>query len=275
MDKRVIAGVAAVLVVGLAGGVYLWRQHAAAPVAALPPPEVATAPPAPPPAAPAEPVIRHPIEASDAGSAPAASTTLDAAALAGLLGQKAVLAFVQTDGFVQRLVGTVDNLARPHAAPRLWPVNPATGRFTVERTGDTESIAPSNARRYATFVQFVDAIDSARAVALYRRHYALFQQAYGDLGYPRGYFNDRLVEVIDHLLATPEPAGPVKVRLTEVKGPVASTQPWVHYEFADPGLEALSSGQKMLVRMGPENERRLKAKLTEVRRLVASGPAAR
>jgi hypothetical protein len=122
-------------------------------------------------------------------------------------------------------------------------------------------------------VQFVETVDSPRAVALYRRHYALFQQAYGDLGYPRAYFNDRLVEVIDHLLATPEPAGPVKVRLTEVKGPVAPAQPWVRYEFADPGLEALSSGQKMLVRMGPENARRLKAKLAELRRLVASGGA--
>ena len=274
MDKRLIAAVAALLVVGLGvGGMILWRQRAAHPSAPLPPPEVATATVPPPPIAPAQPVIRHPIDAAPAASAPPASTTLDTAALAGLLGQKAVLASLQTDGFVQRLVGTVDNLGRPHAAPRLWPVNPAPGRFTVERTGDAESIAPSNARRYTAFVQFVEGVDSPRAVALYRRHYALFQQAYGDLGYPRGYFNDRLVEVIDHLLATPEPAGPVKVRLTEVKGPVAVTQPWVHYEFADPNLEALSSGQKMMLRMGPENARRLKAKLAELRRLVASGAA--
>jgi hypothetical protein len=275
MDKRLIAAIAALLVVGLGvGGFVLWRQRAAAPSAPMaPPPEVAAAPAPPPsPAAPAESVIRHPIDTPDAASAPPASTTLDKAALVGLLGQKAVLSFLQTEGFVPRLVGTIDNLARPHAAPRLWPVNPAPGRFTVESTGDTEAIAPSNTRRYVAFVQFVEAIDSPRAVALYRRHYALFQQAYGDLGYPRAYFNDRLVEVIDHLLAAPEPAGPIKVRLVEVKGPQPLTQPWLHYEFADPGLEALSSGQKMLVRMGPENERRLKAKLAEFRRLIASGP---
>jgi hypothetical protein len=274
MDKRLIAAVAALLVVGLGvGGFVWWRYRTPAPTMALPPPEVAINVPKAAPAPPPEPVIRHPIDAAPAASSPPASTALDAAALAGLLGQKAVLAFLQTDGFVQRLVGTVDNLGRPHAAPRLWPVNPAPGRFTVERTGDAESIAPSNARRYATFVQFVENVDSPRAAALYRRHYALFQQAYGDLGYPRGYFNDRLVEVIDHLLATPEPAGPVKVRLIEVKGPVPLTQPWVHYEFVDPGLEALSSGQKMLLRMGPENARRLKAKLADLRRLVASGAA--
>jgi len=272
VDKRVVAGGVVVLVLALAaGGIYWWRQRAAVPPPVALPPPVATAPlPAPAPA-PSEPVIRHPIEAADAASAPAA--TLDRAALVELLGNKAATTFLQFDGFVPRLVATVDNLARPHAAPRLWPVHPAAGRFAVERGATSEQIAAANAARYAPFVQFVEGVDSRRAVALYRRHYALFQQAWVDLGYPRGYFNDRLVEVIDHLLATPEVAAPIAVRLTEVKGPQPLTQPWLHYEFADPQLEALSSGQKMLLRMGPDHARRLKAKLAEIRRLVASGPA--
>jgi hypothetical protein len=37
----------------------------------------------------------------------------------------------------------------------------------------------------------------------------------------------------------------------------------------------LTAGQKMLLRMGPENERRLKAKLVEIRRLLATPKAAR
>jgi hypothetical protein len=43
----------------------------------------------------------------------------------------------------------------------------------------------------------------------------------------------------------------------------------VRYEFADPELSALSSGQKALVRMGPENARRVKAKLRELRAAIA------
>jgi hypothetical protein len=125
------------------------------------------------------------------------------------------------------------------------------------------------------FVRFVEGIDTPRAVALYRQHYTRFQESYADLGYPRGYFNDRLVEVIDHLLATPELSATPRVRLTEVKGPQPMTQPWLHYEYADPALESLSSGQKILIRMGPDNARRLKAKLAEFRRLVAAGAAAR
>ena len=82
----------------------------------------------------------------------------------------------------------------------------------------------------------------------------MFQQTYSELVRPEGYFNDRLIEVIDHLLATPElPADP------------ALTQPGVTYRLADPELEALSAGRKALLRMGPDNARRAKAVLERLR----------
>ena len=102
-------------------------------------------------------------------------------------------------------------------------------------------------------------------VRLYARLYPLFQAEYVELGYPDGYFNDRLVQVLDHLLATPEPAGPLAVQLTPVEGEVPSLQPWVRYEFADPALEAASAGQKIMLRVGAVNERRLKAQLRALR----------
>jgi hypothetical protein len=61
-------------------------------------------------------------------------------------------------------------------------------------------------------------------------------------GLPDGYFNDRLVEVIDHLLATPDIAGPIKL-----------TQPSVYYQFADPSIEERSAGQKAMIRLGSKN----------------------
>jgi len=73
------------------------------------------------------------------------------------------------------------------------------------------------------------------------------------------------------LLAAPVPEEPVEVRLTEVKGPVPSTQPWVRYEFADPALESLSAGQKMMIRVGPAQQRRLQMKLRELRARIAAG----
>ena len=89
------------------------------------------------------------------------------------------------------------------------------------------------------------------------------------MGYPRGYFNDRLVEVIDRLLATPDTGQPLAVRLTDVKGPIAPERPWVRYEFADPALESLPAGSKMLLRMSHDQRQRLKGKLTAFRAAIS------
>jgi len=42
-------------------------------------------------------------------------------------------------------------------------------------------------------------------------------------------------------------------------------KPEAYYLFADKDLESLSAGQKILIRMGPENAARVKSKLTEIR----------
>jgi hypothetical protein len=284
--RRATSTLLTVLVIGLiaAGAYYGWqhRQPAAAPEIAAP------AAPAPEASAPAQPAIQYPMEALEAAAGPAlpALTASDAYvsnALAELLGRKNVQTFLHLDGFARRVVATTDNLAREHAAPALWPVAPMPGRFATllpdgrpAEAGSTDAttINPDNGQRYTAFVSFIESIDTAQAVRLYARLYPLFQQAYEELGFPGRYFNDRLVAVIDDLLATPVQAGPLGVSLVEVKGPVPSVQPWVRYEFTDPALKSLSAGQKMLLRMGPVNQQRLKAKLTEVRRLVSGGALA-
>ena len=123
------------------------------------------------------------------------------------------------------------------------------------RDGDDEFTLNSyNYDRYDVLVGLLADADLAALADVYRRFYPLFQSAYVDLGYPDGYFNDRLVEVIDHLLETPD-----------ISGPVSLTRPHVLYEFADPELESLSSGQKLLLRMGAEHRSRVKQALKEFR----------
>jgi len=82
-----------------------------------------------------------------------------------------------------------------------------------------------------------------------------------ELGFPGSRFHDRLLEAIDDMLGAPAPAGPVKL-----------VRPKVLYQFADPELENLSAGQKIIVRMGAENAAKVKAKLRELRRELAARP---
>lgn len=276
-----MAPVVIAVIVALAGaGWWYWSKQQAAvapPVAVAAPPAAGAPVDAPTPSAPTGPQnLVDGLAPPETALPPLADADARVnAALAELLGNKSVASFLQIDGFVRRFVATVDNLPRAQASARMWPVQASPQRFAVSGEGERQVIDPANASRYTPFVLFVESVDPARAAALYARLYPLFQQAYEELGYPGRYFNDRLVGVIDHLLQAPEPAEPPRVVLTEVKGesgePVVLTRPWLRYEFADPQLESLSSGQKMMVRVGLVNERRLKARLREFRAKVATG----
>jgi hypothetical protein len=253
-------GVPVVLLAAAGASVYWYwlRPQAAQPTTA---PSVAGAAPQ----RSLEPAIKHPIEAARpetnepvAATLPSSVDESDKAleeALAGLVGRGPLEQFASLSGLVRRVVATVDNLPRNKAPQRMWPLTPTTGTFVTTGGKDAVYLSADNSRRYEPALRFVESVDTGKFVALYVRLYPLFQQAYKDLGYPDKYFNDRLVEVIDHLLATPEVTGPVKL-----------AKPWVMYEFADPAFEARSAGQKTLLRMGPENAARVKAKLREIRR---------
>ena len=283
MDRFLSILIAVLLAATLGLGGYAWWQQRnpgppgtglALPQAPVPEPPASSA------ATTAEPAIQYPIDSAGAagpGALPALANS-DAyleEAIRTLMPRHEMLRFLQLDGFARRVVATVDNLARPHAAPLLWPVNPTSGRFTTTETGAASTtISAKNSPRYAPLVHLIESLDTAKTVALYVRAYPLFQQAYEELGYPRHYFNDRLVAVIDHLLATPTRPEPLAVKLTEVKGLIETTRPWVRYEFADPALESLSSGQKMLLRTGPDNQARLKIKLIEFRRQLTGAALA-
>jgi hypothetical protein len=271
----VIVGVVALALLG--GGAWLWWQSSlpAAGPPQPPPAEVATPEPAPPAVPPAsEPAIRHPLAGVDEAPVPAVPPDISSA-LADLFGRKTALSMFQPQDFPRRFVATVDNLGRSHAPAALWPVNPAAGRLVVENRDGAVAISADNGLRYTPYVLLLENVDMRQAFALYRRLYPSLQQAYEDIGYPKRYFNDRLVEVIDLLLATPAVDGPLKVHLPTINGPLQPERPWVLYEFDDPALQSLAAGQKVLLRMGPVNERRMKTRLAEIRRLLTASAAPR
>jgi hypothetical protein len=215
-------------------------------------------PPAPAPAV-TDTGVQHPIPAdaaTESTALPALNESDQVAhdSLAGLLGGKSVEQFLVPENIVRHIVVTVDNLPRKKVAVELRPIKATPGQTAVASQGDFSTLSADNYMRYAPFVHLVQSTDPKTLATVYFRLYPLFQQAYEDLGYPGKYFNDRLVEVIDHLLETPD-----------VQGPIELVQPKVFYEFKDAGLEDRSAGQKLLIRMGPANERALKAKLREFR----------
>jgi hypothetical protein len=243
----------AVAVAVVAFGAWYW--YAGRPHAPAPAPAASVAPPAP---ASTEPQIANPIPAENAGAAalPALNDSDQVAhdSLAGIFGQRPVEQFLVPQNIVRHIVVTVDNLPRRKVAVDLRPVKATPGQAVTSTQGEITTLSEGNFARYTPLARVVQATDVKALALVYTRLYPLFQQAYEDLGYPGKYFNDRLIEVIDHLLQTPE-----------VPAPIPLLQPRVMYEYADADLEARSAGQKLLIRMGPANERAVKAKLRELR----------
>jgi hypothetical protein len=209
-----------------------------------------------------EPVVQVPLEAA-APSTPLPSLNDSNAQMTeiftGLFGAERMHALFTPDELVRRFVVTVDNLPNKKLPRQQLLVNRVSGPFAVTGEGGQFTIAPDNAARYAPYVLLAGNIDAQQLVDVYVRFYPLFQAAYAELGVPNAYFNDRLVDVIDQLLESPR-----------VEEPIRLVQPKVFYVYADPKLEALSAGQKILLRMGSANAEQIKAKLREIRQALIS-----
>ncbi len=265
--KRSAAPIVALVVLAvIAGGAafYFLRSGVNAPAPA-PAPPVARTPAVEQP----EPGIRHPVEnitgVSDAAPPQPQLPPLDDSdalaknAIATILNGDTWLPLLIPDGFIRHIVATVDGLPHETIAVQVLPTRRVAGLLATTTGARGTAIAADNGARYSAYVSAVEAIDTARMAGFYVRLYPLLQQAYVELGYPKGYFNDRVIAVIDHLLAAPEPPPPLYL-----------TQTKVLYEFADPDLEGRSAGQKMMVRIGLDNERRVKAKLRDIRKALAT-----
>ncbi len=180
------------------------------------------------------------------------------AELEGTVGKGPVEAFLLPTEFLRRFVALVDSLDRHPVPLQFRPVKHVEGVPATQPQGDSFLLLDEDARRYEPWVAALQAVDSRKLAALYLRYYPLLQKAYEDLGYPGGYFNDRVVKVIDHLLAAPDIVEPIEL-----------VRPKVLYLYADPALEQRSWGQKTLIRMRPHNASVVKAKLSEIRGIIA------
>ena len=148
-----------------------------------------------------------------------------------------------SEGLIDRFVASVDALPRDTLSEKIR----AVGRLSTP-------FRPGDYSRYDALIGMAASAGMNLIVDTYRRFYPLLQEAYERLGYPNAYFNDRVVEVIDHLLTAPElDAQPELVR------------PNVLYEYADPDLERLSAGHKLMLRVGPEHAVTIKSLLRRLR----------
>lgn len=267
MEKKSLVVISALLVLGAGVTLHYWlpgnKSPAPTDTQAQPTAVIANSPTS-------KPLIQYPVPtgapSTTLGSSLAKKTlpALDDSdeslqdVLNTLFGKSKLESLIHVNGLIRRFVLNVENATGPHPAPADATLFiPAKGTFRITGQGEDQTLSPQNYKRYLPYVSLLDQINSKKLVTIYVHFYPLFQAAYHDLS-PRGYFNDRLIEVIDDLLKSPEAKAPIKLTLNNL-----------YYKFADPKLEAASTGQKILIRIGSANAKVVKAKLKDVRDLLA------
>jgi hypothetical protein len=168
--------------------------------------------------------------------------------LIGTLSSRPELArWLATDGLVQQMAVAIDLVSRGSSPSADLKVLAPASAFKVEGRGFTRTIDPASFHRYDGIAETVASIDPAAAANVYRTIRPRLSEAYTSLGRTNSEVDVAVQQALEVLINTPIPAAPI--RLNEGKGAT-----WV---FADPALESLDPAQKQLLRMGPENARKI------------------
>lgn len=179
-------------------------------------------------------------------------------ALAEIVGVDPLAEYLVKSQAISRIVVTVDSLSSRQVPAQINPIKPTADQFVVDTEGESVVLSAKNFARYDGHVALIQNADAEMLVALYQRYSPLFQTAWEENG-GEGSFNDRLLEVIDHLLETPD-----------IPGPIYLFKPEAVYLFEEPELEAMTAGQKILVRMGSVNASVVKERLLALKEGIKS-----
>ncbi|QUN05707.1 DUF3014 domain-containing protein [Shewanella yunxiaonensis] len=158
---------------------------------------------------------------------------------------------------VRQFVVFVDNLAQGELARKTSPMKAPTQKFTVSDITNKTYLDPDSYHRYDVYADFLSGLDDNQLLATYKQMSPLLEQAFAELGYPNMTFNQRLHQAMKVLLGTPIVDEPIELYSISV-----------NYKFVDPKLEALPNAQKLLIRMGPDNTRKIKKVLRQLQTLL-------
>ncbi len=177
--------------------------------------------------------------------------------LATLSSRPELTNWLATDGLLQQMVVGIDRIAQGGTPARDLKVLAPSQTMTTRGSGRSRSIDPASYRRYDGIADTVASLDPDAVARTYRTIKPRLEEAYARLGKGAS-LDTALAAALDVLLATPVPEG--TIALVEGNGAI--------WAFADPTLEALSPAQKQIVRMGPENARRVLDRLGEIRQAL-------
>lgn len=162
-------------------------------------------------------------------------------------------AWLVTDDLVHRFVGAVVRVAAGSSPTSQLQMMEPPEEFRVRDDESRTVVHPDSYRRYDRMTEAILSLDTQGTARLYHQLHPLFEEAHQELGFPEGTFDDAVARATDRVLSVEVPDSPPEV----VPGETG-------YEFRDPELENRGPVAKHLLRLGPDNARRVQSKLREI-----------
>lgn len=147
----------------------------------------------------------------------------------------------------------MDNFSQGIVVRHFSPLQAPKTPFSVNKSEKKLYIDELSYQRYNQYIDLIMSIDTAMFIESYQILQPLIEEAYAEISRPDASFTDVLLRAIDIVLTTPV-----------IELPIELTSPSVMYAYADNDLEALNDAQKLLLRMGPDNLRKIKQKLSDL-----------
>jgi len=134
------------------------------------------------------------------------------------------------------------------------------GKIVVGEDKQGLYLSEDSYQRYTILVNAITTIDADKGLQLYLAFKPLFEQVYKEFAYPSEYqLQDLFLKAAANVIEAPI-----------INGRIALVPHLVRYKFADKKLEALSDVDKQMIRMGPENTKKIQAKLRELVQLLVA-----
>ncbi|UYL09913.1 DUF3014 domain-containing protein [Bdellovibrio sp. SKB1291214] len=213
---------------------------------------------------------QHPVpaanESSDetvGGAKPAALTqqnmgTEIAARWKSFFGKEEGQELLRLENFVRHFVLMFENATETKIPAQASIFESVNGDFKTTTLGDKVQISEQNFRRYDSYAELLKSADLKKLVSFYQRMYPLLQAGYAEMG-RKGYFNDRVVDVLDQIIGAKDPSLDTSLVIDGGR-----------FVFEDAELEAAPAVQKVLFRIGPAHSALVKERMKELRALLVS-----
>ncbi|MDO6640298.1 DUF3014 domain-containing protein [Shewanella sp. 5_MG-2023] len=159
----------------------------------------------------------------------------------------------------RQFVVFVDNMAQGEVIHKASPLKGPKDKFTVSEITNKTYLNPDSYHRYDLYANMVSDMNDEQLINTYKELMPIFDEAFAELGYSDMSFDERMQQAFEMILSAPI-----------IEDPIELSSISVNYQFVDPKLEALPNVQKFMVRMGPDNSRKIKTAIRKLQQQMAN-----